>query len=397
MHVAEPESQPRTSPEASEVRLLILCAGDPEGERTFSGSARSLFRALERRGCVHHKANVTGGLRDDFSKGSPAVRLVRRLDRFHLLPRYRWSGFAFELNSRGGRRAAAQHPGFNACLMYGTTFNPRLDVPTYCYLDATVAQVAQAGLWAYRHFTPEFVEKIVAYQRALFTDCAGVFPRTRYTASSLEEDFGVPREKLCVAGAGPNHYADPLPHGPYDRRTILFIGTQWELKGGPLIVEAFRKVRREMPNARLVIVGCRPALEEPGVEIVGRISKDAPGGLDRLLAHYSEASVFCLMSRFEAFGISVVEAQNSFVPCVVPARFAFTETVVDGVTGRHVAEYDADLLARTFLELLSDPGRLEAMGRAGHEHVRANYTWDEAARRIHERIRADLARTSHGR
>lgn len=376
---------------APEVRLLILCAGDPEGARTFSGSARSLFRALENLGCVHHKANVTAGLRDTFSRGNAWVRFVRRLDRCRLLAWYRWSRFALEANSLRSRRIAKANPGFNACLMYGTTYNPRLRVPTYCYLDATVAQVADARLWAFRGFSDRFVRRIMAFQKALFEQCAGVFPRTRYTAESLERDFGVPAEKLCVAGAGPNHYADPLPHGPYDRRTILFVGTQWELKGGPLIVEAFRRVRERMPDARLIVVGCRPEVDEPGVEIVGPISKDAPGGTERLLRLYSEASVFCIMSAFEAFGIVAVEAQNSFVPCVVPARFAFTETVVDGVTGRHVAEYDAGLLADTFLELLSDPARLEAMGRAGHDHVRANYTWEAAARRIHDRIRADLA------
>jgi glycosyltransferase involved in cell wall biosynthesis len=162
-------------------------------------------------------------------------------------------------------------------------------------------------------------------------------------------------------------------------------------------VDAFRRVRGEMPDAKLVIVGCTPEVSEPGVEIVGRISKDVPGGLERLLRLYSEASLLCIMSSFEAFGIVAVEAQNSFVPPLVPARFAFTETVVDGVTGRHVAEYDSGLLAKTMLEMLGDPTRLEAMGRAGHEHVRANYTWDVAARRIVDCIESDLAGVAHVR
>jgi glycosyltransferase involved in cell wall biosynthesis len=390
----------RTPPlavDCSDLRLLILCAGDPEGERTFSGSARNLFRALERLGCVYHKGNVTAGLTDSFSRGGRVIQMARRLDFLHIEPRYRWSRLALDANSRRGRRIATEHPAFNACLMYGTNFDPRLDFPTYCYLDATVAQVAQARLWAYQHFSERHLRKILDYQRSLFEHCRGVFPRTRWVAESLRQDFGVPEEKIHLASAGPNHYAEPLPHGPYDRRTILFVGTQWELKGGPLIVEAFRRVRRQMPDAKLVVVGCRPEIDEPGVEIVGRISKDSPGGLDRLLTLYSEASVLCIMSSFEAFGIVAVEAQNSFVPPVVPARFAFRETVVDGVTGRLVPEYDPELLSKILLEMLSDPPQLERMGRAGHEHVRANYSWDIAAQRIVERVCADLAGAKHGR
>ena len=375
---------------SDELRLLVLCAEDPEGERAFSGSARSLFRALEQRGCVHHKANVLG-FTDPFARGGPLMRLLRRLDRLGIEARYRWSDLSFARNSRRARTVAFTHRGYNACLMYGTTFNPRLKAPTYCYFDTTAAQVYRARAWEFSEFSHGHAQRIIAYQRGVFHDCTGIFPRTQWAAESAIGDYGVPPDKVCVAHAGPNHEAAPLPHGPYDGKTILFIGSEFERKGGPLILEAFRLLRSRIPDARLVIAGCSPGLEEPGVEVAGAISKDAPGGLERILTLYSEASLFCIMSRFEPFGIVVVEAQHGYVPCVVPARFAFPETVVDGATGRLVPEYDAGLLADAFAGLLADPARLEAMGKAAHDHARAHFTWQEAARRIHERMRSDLA------
>jgi len=144
-----------------------------------------------------------------------------------------------------------------------------------------------------------------------------------------------------------------------------------------------------MPGARLRIIGCEPQIAEPGVEVVGRIRKDVPGGLDRLLRHYSEASVFCIMSSFEPFGIVVIEAQNCCVPCVLPARFAFPEMIVDGVTGRLVTQYDSEMLARALVGLLGNARLLEEMGRAGHAFVRRQYTWAGAAARMLERLRAD--------
>lgn len=375
---------------AEDVRLLVLCAGDPESERAFSGSARGLISALERRGIVHHKANVLGHT-DTFKRGSLPIRILRKLDRLGMEEAYRWSEFAFSRNTDRAHRVARKYPGFNACLMYGTTYSPELPVPMYCYFDATAAQVWAARAWEFASFPEPTAHRIIHYQKDIFDRCAAVFPRTEWAARSCREDYRLPAEKVLAAGAGANYLAEPLPHGPYDTQTILFVGIDFERKGGPLIVEAFRKVREQMPNARLVLVGCNPEINEPGVEVVGKISKDEPGGRDRLLKHYSEASVFCMMSHFEPFGIVVIEAQNSFVPCVLPSRFAFPEMIRDGETGRLVNKYDAGRLAEVLAGLLSSPQKLEKMGRAAHDFVHAQWTWDLAAERIHRRIQQDLA------
>ena len=374
----------------SVVRLLVLCAGDPEGARPFSGSARSLFQALERQDAVHHKANVYG-LTDPFAPGPLPLRVARRLDRLALEDAYRWTERAFARNTRRAERIAAANPGYNACLMYGTNYCPQLDVPTYCYFDATAAQVWAARAWEFAHFSAGKAARIIAYQQRVFDQCACVFPRTRWAAGSCIHDYHLPRERVEAIGAGPNYYAEPLPHGPYDRQSILFVGSEFERKGGPLLLDAFRRVRAELPGATLRIVGCAPEIDEPGVEVLGRIQKDAPGGLDRLLRIYSEASVFCMMSHFEPFGIVVIEAQNCRVPCVLPGRFAFPEMVRDGETGCLIGAYEAGELAHTLTGLLRDPARLEFMGAAGHAFVRSEFTWDTTAARMLARIQRDLA------
>ena len=132
--------------------------------------------------------------------------------------------------------------------------------------------------------------------------------------------------------------------------------------------------------------------EVQGIEVAGKISKDAPGGKERLLKIYSEASVFCMMSHFEPFGIVVIEAQNSFVPCVLPNRFAFPEMIRDGETGRLVNKYDPRRLAEVLTGLLSNPAKLEKMGRAAYDFVHEHWTWDAAAARIEARILEDLGK-----
>jgi len=372
------------------VRLLCLCAGDPRAKRPFSGSARALFQALERRGCVHAMGNVLG-ITDPFAPGPWPIRLLRKIDRLELEDWYRWTPFAWGRNTRRAEAFAGQHPGYNAVLMYGTTYNPELGVPKYVYLDATSAQVSSAKAWEFARFSPEKTRSVVHYQRDIFDGCTAVFPRSKWAADSLRGDYGLPDDRIVVAGAGSNFEGVPLKHGSYANARILFIGVEWERKGGPLLVEAFREVKKALPHATLAIVGCSPEVNEPGVEIIGMIPRGTQDGQRRLLEEYSRASVFCIMSEYEPFGIVVLEAESCGVPCVAPDRFAFPETIRDGETGALKARYDAGRLASKLISLLSNPEELERMGKAAQEWVANEWTWDIAARRIHERIAADLA------
>ena len=369
--------------------MLVLVAGNPDSARAFSGSARHLCAAIEAAGMLHAKANVLGWT-DPFHRGTLPMRLLRRLDRFGVEDAYRWSDWCFARNTARALRTAAQHPGFDACLMYGTTFLPRLNRPTYCYFDATVAQVAGGAGWEFAGFSPQTVARLHAYQGRVFAQCAAVTPRTQWAADSVIADYGVPPGKVTPVGAGANYLGTPPEHGPYDTRTILFVGSEWARKGGPLLLEAFRRVRARVPGARLRIVGSAPPVAEPGVEVVGRIDKDAPGGLERLLAEYAQASVFCMMSTFEPFGIVVLEAQQCGVPCVLPDAFAFPEMVRHGETGSLVPPGDAEALADALCELLGDPTRLAAMGAAARRWVAERWTWAHAAARLRARIEADL-------
>jgi len=377
------------------LRLLVLCAGDPDSDRAFSGSARALISALAARGAVHGKANVLG-FTDNFNPGGIIKQNLRLIDYLGLENRYRWSNIAFARNSRRAEAIAGAHPGFNACLMYGTTFRPQLGVPTYCYFDATAAQVAHAHAWEFADFNARATQRIIAYQKSVFDLCTSIFPRSDYAARSVRDDYGVPAGKIAVAGAGPNYLADALPHGPYDDPVLLFIGVDFERKGGPLIVEAFRRVRERIPRARLRIIGCEPEVSGPGIEVLGRIRRTENDGVHRLLEHYREAALFCMMSHFEPFGIVAIEAQHCGVPCVLPNRFAFPEMIQDGVTGALVDEYDPAPLAETLCALLADPGRLAQMGAAARAFVDQQWTWETAADRIIRRIAADTGLEASG-
>jgi len=171
---------------------------------------------------------------------------------------------------------------------------------------------------------------------------------------------------------------------------LLYVGRLSREKGIEHLLAAFRAVREEAPEARLVLVGDGPLRGEleralpPGCVLTGTITGDD------LAALYAGADVFVFPSQTETFGNVVVEAQASGLPAIVADRGATRELVVDGVTGFAVDPRNVDTMRRVLVRLIRDPELRERMGRAATMHA-GRYDLVEAARgtfRCYERILA---------
>lgn len=367
-------------------QILGLSSGAPLSRRTFSGSARQLFLALQRRGVLHGASDVD--LPRPLRLATRALEVVRsRRVAAHRL-RARWSSVDVELRSR---RAAARLSGAGAtsALLYGTDFFPAVDggrasVPVGAALDATFAQIARAGEHDFAHLTPLEVSDCVARQRSVFDRCDVLLPRTEWCAASLEEDYGVPYGRLVVTGAGPNFDEAPAVRDGYDGRTLLFVGRDWQRKNGPLVLDAFRAARRARPELRLVVVGPPgEPLREDGVEWIGALDGARRGELRALFAR---ASLYLCPSRFEPFGIALLEAMASGCPVVSLDRGAAREIVEDGRTGSLLPDDAPSTLASAILDWTSDADRLAAAGERCRAAVDRRWGWDRAARRVEEAL-----------
>lgn len=200
-------------------------------------------------------------------------------------------------------------------------------------------------------------------------------------------DFDVPAAKLTPVGAGINFPFVPRPqergyHGPH----LLFVGRQFERKGGKILLEAFHRVRREMPEARLTIIGPPAGEAIPGVRWLGEVSKATPQGLTTLVSAYTEASVFVLPSLYEPFGIAFAEAMAHCLPCVGTRTCAIPEIIAHGQTGLLVPVGDTRALATALLSLLRNPDQCYAFGRSGYDRFQGRFRWDVVARKIVETL-----------
>jgi glycosyltransferase involved in cell wall biosynthesis len=203
---------------------------------------------------------------------------------------------------------------------------------------------------------------------------------------SLLEQYGCPPERVQCVYFGSNAVRQPLApdNAGYTNKTILFVGIDWQRKGGPELVAAFREVLRVHPDARLIIVGCSPKVEVPNCEVVGKIP------LAAVSRYYAQASIFCLPTKLEPAGVAFIEALLSRLPIVATRLGAVPDFVEDGRSGCLVAPGDVGQLAEVLLFLLDRPETCRAFGERGLALALDRYRWEQVGRRLREGIQAAL-------
>lgn len=228
------------------------------------------------------------------------------------------------------------------------------------------------------------VRRRLAFEQAICRSATAVFTTSEYARRSVIEDYGCPPSQVAAIGAGANQLLESLTGKQYGKQLALFVGMQFDRKGGPTLLDAWRAVRARLPDAELVIAGpsAPPPNLGPGVTWVGRVDRA------RLEELYAEASVFVLPSIFEPWGFVFAEAMGHGLPCIGTACCAMPEMIDDGVTGRLVPPGEAGPLAEALIELLADPEKTEDMGRAAYARVLEQFTWGHMAERFFSHLAA---------
>jgi glycosyltransferase involved in cell wall biosynthesis len=119
--------------------------------------------------------------------------------------------------------------------------------------------------------------------------------------------------------------------------------------------------------------------------------------IEELVRHYSTARIAVVPSFFEGFGFPASEAMACGLAVVANAAGALPEVVgTSGEAGRLVPPRDPRALADAIADILSEPGRAEAMGRAARTRVEQVFQWKDAAAGL-VRVFEDTLRAAHGR
>ena len=224
---------------------------------------------------------------------------------------------------------------------------------------------------------------VVAVSDGMRGDVLSVYPEI------APERVRVIRNGIDTAEYSPDQKTDVLERHGIDlsRPYVIFVGRITRQKGVPVLLRAAASLD---PSAQLVLCAGAADTPELGAEVsalVAELQASRSGviwipemlpkpDVIQLLTH---ALLFACPSVYEPLGIVNLEAMACATAVVGSRVGGIPEVVDDGVTGLLVPPGDPASLADALNLLLRDPGRADAMGRAGRERAVAEFSWDAVA------------------
>ena len=250
-------------------------------------------------------------------------------------------------------------------------------------LDATPVQLDQMGQWYGHAAGPSAVERLkAAWYRRVLGGAASVVAWSNWAADSLVHDYGVVRERILVAhpGAGRGFFDIERDIRPAVPR-ILFVGGDFQRKGGDVLLEAFAPLSG---RAELVLVSDAGIPSMTGV----RQARGLRPGTHGLISEFAEADIFCLPTRGDCTPVAIGEAMAAGLPVVTTRVGSNAETVTDGVEGLLIEQGSVPSLAEALRSLVEDAELRLRMGAAARTAARERMDAEGNAFRIIERLKA---------
>lgn len=211
-----------------------------------------------------------------------------------------------------------------------------------------------------------------ALYRHLLRRCAWVTPWSQWAARSFIRDYHVSPEHIRVIPPGvdlvawsvPEHRRRPQDGHNLDRPfRLLFVGADFERKGGSLLLDVFRQNLRDTCELHLVTKAA--AFDEPGVRVYREFGPNDRG----LRELYERCDALVLPTRADCFSLASIEAMATGLPVISCPIGGIPEIVEHEQTGLLVPPDDGRALLATIHALVRDRRRGHAMGVTGRRVV----------------------------
>ncbi|WP_255769397.1 glycosyltransferase family 4 protein [Pseudarthrobacter sulfonivorans] len=202
---------------------------------------------------------------------------------------------------------------------------------------------------------------------------------TSWASRSFIEDYGIAPGRVRVVGMGhmPRGSARPVERD-WTRPRFLFVGVDWRRKNGEAVLESFRRLRRQFPDATLDLVGQHPKVVEPGVRDHGFLPREDQAAQALLAGLFAAATAFVLPSRFDPSPIAYLEAASAGLPVIATTEGGAGELL--GPAALTVHPDDSAALFGAMVQLC-DSRTARLMGSEARVRAGAS-SWHDVAGRV---------------
>jgi glycosyltransferase involved in cell wall biosynthesis len=199
-----------------------------------------------------------------------------------------------------------------------------------------------------------------------------LMPFTRWAADLLVGGAGVPSARVKPLHVGLDldlwHAVTKPERAPGERVRLLFVGGEFDRKGGPLLLEVFGAHLTDVAELHLVTKSA-PAILPPNVHVHAGLLSNDPG----LLELYRQADIFVLPTTSDLTPWALLEAMASGCPVITTPVGAIPELIEEGRTGIMVPVGSATALLDALRTLIADSPLRRTMGARGRQFVETHY------------------------
>lgn len=270
-----------------------------------------------------------------------------------------------------------------------------VDKPKVFYTDACFAGIIDFYP-AYTNLPLETIRSGHAIERAALSSCSLAIYSSDWAAQSAIKSYAVNPDKVKVVPFGANiecnrTYVDIkeiIKSRSRNTCRLLFLGVDWERKGGNLAVNIMKSLNNSGLNTELHIAGIRslPFKDLPeNIIDHGYISKSSKEGRDKIQALIAQSHFLVLPTRAEFFGIVFCEASSYGVPSIATQVGGVPTAVRDNINGKlfPLSATEVDY-SNYILNLFNDYNQYEQLALSSFNEYQNRLNWNVSGKKITE-------------
>jgi glycosyltransferase involved in cell wall biosynthesis len=390
-HTKQNEEKSMTTAQSdSRLRIAYLTQLDPLDKRSWSGGLYYMGRALQQ-----HCGDVTylGPLRSlDLSllskiRAKSSLTLLKRLYLHELsFTAARQWGFASTQKLAGQAFDVIVAADIKSAITFLET-----NIPIVLVGDATFAQLLDYFPY-YTHVSSRSVREIHTIEQQTFKKVRAVIMTSEWAACSVIRDYHVEPEHVHVVSLGANLDTAPAreianARKPSGTCRLLFVGVEWQRKGGDIAYETLLKLHEMGIEAELIVCGSTPppGITHERMSVIPYLNKNDERQAREIEKLYAMSDFLILPTRADCVPNVFREANAFGLPVITADTGGIASDIHNGENGYMLPlaarGYDyADLIANIYY----DKQRYLRLRQSSRVAFEERLNWDVWGRRVHD-------------
>ncbi|MBN2237439.1 MAG: glycosyltransferase family 4 protein [Bacteroidales bacterium] len=369
-----------------ELRIAFLTSTDPTNKKAWSGIHFQMYNALKK---IYPETYALGPIPDQIPRALLYLRnklthffTGKQINKAQNLSLGIWYSFLFSIKLKQRKYDLIFAPIGSSQVAFLKT-----RLPIFYYGDTSFSQI--------NGYYPEFSnlsklsfwESNLIERKSLRKSHALIYA-SDWAANHVVSNYRIPREKVFVVPFGANVFQEQLPifneeklKDPVCR--LLFLGVDWERKGGNLAFETMLELNKRGINSELTVVGCKTPVFHPKVKVHPFLDKNNVTDYQKFRAVFSKSHFLIMPTRAECAGIVYAEASAFHVPSLATDTGGVPAMIQNGINGFRLSLFtNANEYADIIQDYFLDKDRYRTFAHSSFELYQKELNWEHWAEEI---------------